>query len=193
MAHVDELRKANPKGLDQGSRRAATATPFAPRNRNLHRTARTRHVGDRRSCQPLAASATMYHLGERTAGARAQRRRPFACDQQHRINGRQRVPLHDFGVSPAWPVSPSKTASCACPAVSSWSWSAAQRARDISAGAQLSIDRDNDKNPVVALREIADGTVDLDHLRYELIHGLRAPCRSRARDARWIWPRSSRP
>ena len=50
---------------------------------------------------------------------------------------------------------------------------AAQRARDISAGAQLSIDRDNDKNPVVALREIADSTVDLDHLRYELIHGLR--------------------
>ncbi len=49
----------------------------------------------------------------------------------------------------------------------------AQRARDISAGAQLSIDRDNDKNPVVALREIAEGTVDLDHLRYELIHGLR--------------------
>jgi DNA-directed RNA polymerase subunit omega len=50
---------------------------------------------------------------------------------------------------------------------------AAQRARDISAGASLSIERDNDKNPVVALREIADGTIDLDHLRYELIHGLR--------------------
>ena len=50
---------------------------------------------------------------------------------------------------------------------------AAQRARDISAGASLTLDRDNDKNPVVALREIADSTVDLDHLRYELIHGLR--------------------
>jgi DNA-directed RNA polymerase subunit omega len=50
---------------------------------------------------------------------------------------------------------------------------AAQRARDISAGASLTVDRDNDKNPVVALREIADGTVELDHLRYELIHGLR--------------------
>jgi DNA-directed RNA polymerase subunit omega len=50
---------------------------------------------------------------------------------------------------------------------------AAQRARDVSAGASLTVDRDNDKNPVVALREIADGTVDLDHLRYELIHGLR--------------------
>ena len=50
---------------------------------------------------------------------------------------------------------------------------AAQRARDISAGAPLSVERDNDKNPVVALREIADDTVELDHLRYELIHGLR--------------------
>jgi DNA-directed RNA polymerase subunit K/omega len=50
---------------------------------------------------------------------------------------------------------------------------AAQRARDISAGASLTLERDNDKNPVVALREIADGMVDLDHLRYELIHGLR--------------------
>lgn len=50
---------------------------------------------------------------------------------------------------------------------------AAQRARDISAGAPLAVDRDNDKNPVVALREIAEGKVDLDHLRYELIYGLR--------------------
>ncbi len=50
---------------------------------------------------------------------------------------------------------------------------AAQRARDVSAGAPLTLDRDNDKNPVVALREIAEASVDLDHLRYELIHGLR--------------------
>jgi DNA-directed RNA polymerase subunit omega len=50
---------------------------------------------------------------------------------------------------------------------------AAQRARDISAGAPLTVDRDNDKNPVVALREVAEDTIDLDHLRYELIHGLR--------------------
>lgn len=50
---------------------------------------------------------------------------------------------------------------------------AAQRARDVSAGAPLTVERDNDKNPVVALREIADGMVELDHLRYELIHGLR--------------------
>jgi DNA-directed RNA polymerase subunit omega len=50
---------------------------------------------------------------------------------------------------------------------------AAQRARDVSAGAPLAVERDNDKNPVVALREIAEGEVELDHLRYELIHGLR--------------------
>ena len=50
---------------------------------------------------------------------------------------------------------------------------AAQRARDMSAGAPLTVERDNDKNPVVALREIAENTIDLDHLRYELIHGLR--------------------
>ena len=39
--------------------------------------------------------------------------------------------------------------------------------------ARIAVERDNDKNPVVALREIAEGTVELDHLRYELIHGLR--------------------
>ena len=49
---------------------------------------------------------------------------------------------------------------------------AAQRARDISSGAPLSVDRDNDKNPVVALREIADETVSLDALGNALIQGL---------------------
>ncbi|HYE52092.1 MAG TPA: DNA-directed RNA polymerase subunit omega [Azospirillaceae bacterium] len=48
---------------------------------------------------------------------------------------------------------------------------AAQRARDITSGAPLSIDRDNDKNPVVALREIADETVQLEHLRNALVKG----------------------
>jgi DNA-directed RNA polymerase subunit omega len=48
----------------------------------------------------------------------------------------------------------------------------AQRARDISAGAQLSLDRDNDKNPVVALREIADETLSPDDLKEDLIHSL---------------------
>ncbi|MGB8273770.1 MAG: DNA-directed RNA polymerase subunit omega [Alphaproteobacteria bacterium] len=46
---------------------------------------------------------------------------------------------------------------------------AARRARDISAGALLSVERDNDKNPVVALREIADAAIDLDGLHDEMI------------------------
>lgn len=49
---------------------------------------------------------------------------------------------------------------------------AGQRARDISAGAKLTVERDNDKNPVVALREIADETVPLDALQNALIQGL---------------------
>ena len=49
---------------------------------------------------------------------------------------------------------------------------AAQRARDISAGAQLTLDRDNDKDPVVALREIADEAVDLDDLEESLVKRL---------------------
>ncbi|MGH6932767.1 MAG: DNA-directed RNA polymerase subunit omega [Dongiaceae bacterium] len=50
---------------------------------------------------------------------------------------------------------------------------AAQRARDISSGSALTVDRDNDKNPVVALREIADATVDTEVLAASLIQGLR--------------------
>jgi len=49
---------------------------------------------------------------------------------------------------------------------------AAQRAREISAGALLTVDRDNDKNPVVSLREIADGTVNLDELSNAVVTGL---------------------
>ena len=49
---------------------------------------------------------------------------------------------------------------------------AAQRARDVSGGMQLTIDRDNDKNPVVALREIAEETVDIEELRDALVKGL---------------------
>jgi len=53
---------------------------------------------------------------------------------------------------------------------------AAQRARNLSRGEELSIDRDNDKNPVVALREIADETVELPKLEQDLIRSLsRAP------------------
>ena len=49
---------------------------------------------------------------------------------------------------------------------------ASQRARDISAGGKITVERDNDKNPVVALREIADETIAFEGLRSELIQGL---------------------
>jgi DNA-directed RNA polymerase subunit omega len=49
---------------------------------------------------------------------------------------------------------------------------AAHRARAISAGGALMVDRDNDKNPVVALREIADDVVDAESLREALIGSL---------------------
>ena len=49
---------------------------------------------------------------------------------------------------------------------------AAQRARDVASGAQITLERDNDKNPVVALREIADETIALDTLQNALIKGM---------------------
>ncbi len=49
---------------------------------------------------------------------------------------------------------------------------AAQRARDVAAGARLTVERDNDKNPVVALREIADDTVPIDGLHNALVQSL---------------------
>ena len=49
---------------------------------------------------------------------------------------------------------------------------ASHRARMISSGSQLTVDRDNDKNPVVALREIADTTVSAGDLKEDLIHSL---------------------
>lgn len=53
---------------------------------------------------------------------------------------------------------------------------AAQRARNISRGEELTIDRDNDKNPVVALREIAEETIDLGRIEQDLVKSLsRAP------------------
>ncbi len=53
---------------------------------------------------------------------------------------------------------------------------AAQRARNISRGEELTVDRDNDKNPVIALREIADETIDLGHIEQDLVKSLsRAP------------------
>jgi DNA-directed RNA polymerase subunit omega len=49
---------------------------------------------------------------------------------------------------------------------------ASHRARLISQGASITVDRDNDKNPVVALREIADETLSPDDLKEDLIHSL---------------------
>lgn len=49
---------------------------------------------------------------------------------------------------------------------------AAQRARSIQKGEPLTIDRDNDKNPVVALREIADETIDTARMQDAIVRGL---------------------
>lgn len=49
---------------------------------------------------------------------------------------------------------------------------AAQRAKDLSAGAPLTVARDNDKNSVIALREIADETVSIEELQKSLVMGL---------------------
>ena len=53
---------------------------------------------------------------------------------------------------------------------------AAQRARNLARGEELTLERDDDKNPVVALREIAEGTVPLAKLEQDLVKSLsRAP------------------
>ena len=49
---------------------------------------------------------------------------------------------------------------------------AAHRAREISSGSSLTVERDNDKNPVVALREIADETITAVQLRESAIESL---------------------
>src|SRR6476620_525873 len=49
---------------------------------------------------------------------------------------------------------------------------ASHRGRMISSGSQITVERDNDKNPVVALREIADTTFSPEDLREDLIHSL---------------------
>jgi len=53
---------------------------------------------------------------------------------------------------------------------------AAQRARNLGRGEEMTVERDNDKNPVVALREIAEATIPLEKLESDLIRSLsRAP------------------
>ncbi len=49
---------------------------------------------------------------------------------------------------------------------------AAQRAKDIAAGAPIKVERDNDKNSVIALREIAEGRADIEDLQKSLVIGL---------------------
>ena len=49
---------------------------------------------------------------------------------------------------------------------------AAHRARMIAAGASITVNRDNDKNPVVALREIGDGAISPEDLHEDLIHSM---------------------
>ncbi len=49
---------------------------------------------------------------------------------------------------------------------------AAQRARTISSGVPITVERDNDKNPVIALREIADETISVDDLREATVRSM---------------------
>ena len=49
---------------------------------------------------------------------------------------------------------------------------ASQRARSLSSGAELTVERDNDKNPVIALREIAESKIDLEEVKDFLVVGL---------------------
>jgi len=49
---------------------------------------------------------------------------------------------------------------------------ASHRARSISAGSPITVERDNDKNPVIALREIADKTVSPEDVKEDLIHSM---------------------
>jgi DNA-directed RNA polymerase subunit omega len=71
---------------------------------------------------------------------------------------------------------------------------AAQRSRDIAAGGTLTLDRDNDKNPVCALREIADETIPLDTLQNTLIKGMQKhvevdePEEDREFPGEGVWP-----
>lgn len=49
---------------------------------------------------------------------------------------------------------------------------ASQRARALSSGSELTVERDNDKNPVIALREIADETIQIAEVEEAMIKGL---------------------
>jgi DNA-directed RNA polymerase subunit omega len=71
---------------------------------------------------------------------------------------------------------------------------ASQRARDIAAGGTLTLERDNDKNPVCALREIAEESIGLENLQNALIKGMQKhveidePEEDREFAAEGVWP-----
>ena len=56
---------------------------------------------------------------------------------------------------------------------------ASNRARDLRGGSEITIERENDKDAVVALREIAEQTISPDDLRERLIHSISEACRGR--------------
>ncbi len=72
----------------------------------------------------------------------------------------------------AWRVLPSKTAFKRSPTGSNWFCWPRSVLANISRGEELTVDRDNDKNPVVALREIADETIELPRIEQDLIKSL---------------------
>ena len=47
---------------------------------------------------------------------------------------------------------------------------AAKRARDITSGIEVTVDKDNDKNPIIALREIAEGDLDFDLIQENIVN-----------------------
>ncbi len=59
---------------------------------------------------------------------------------------------------------------------------ASQRARSLSSGAELMVDRDNDKNPVVALREIAEDKLDIEEIEGSLVRGMQKHIQSDEQD-----------
>ena len=76
----------------------------------------------------------------------------------------------------AWRASPLKTASRKSPTASSWFCSPPSAPATSAAARNSPLDRDNDKNPVVALREIAEETIELGRIEQDLIKSLsRAP------------------
>ena len=148
-----------------------------------------RHPGDgrtcpamiRRRCRRASRSAACRRSSDQLAAAACDIPPISPCVAGVPLNIlRQiiRLPSHIWRAGQQWRASPSKTASSRSRTGSIWScWPPSGRATS-RAGAALTVERDNDKNPVVALREIADDTIDLDALH--AVASCRA-CRSMSR------------